>query len=137
MNDALKAFLPRWSSKLRSGEYDHGRGRLRDDNQFCCLGVACAIDRHTRYLGDGFYENDNDARVDYLPDGLAKRLGIHTSPRIDLLTATGRAFLSAHNIPSNTALSNINDNPNRPSHTIFPLIADILDLVAAGDLELS
>jgi hypothetical protein len=136
MNDALKAFLPRWAKALRSPKYAHGRNRLRDHTHYCCLGVACAIDRHTRHLGDGYYENGG-SREDYLPPGLAARLGITVSPRITAVTTTGYDFLNAHNIPSNTGLSNINDDPNRPSHTIFPLIADILDLVAAGDLELS
>ena len=32
-----------WLVALESGEYKQGRGRLRDDNGFCCLGVACDL----------------------------------------------------------------------------------------------
>jgi hypothetical protein len=32
-----------WVTALRSGNYEQGRGRLRTDNQYCCLGVLCDI----------------------------------------------------------------------------------------------
>ena len=32
-----------WVEALRSGKYTQGRGRLKTDVGFCCLGVACDI----------------------------------------------------------------------------------------------
>lgn len=34
-----------WIEKLRSGEFAQTRGRLRKDNSYCCLGVACELYR--------------------------------------------------------------------------------------------
>ena len=39
MNDNAKA----WVKALRSGDYHQGEGRLRKNDSFCCLGVACDI----------------------------------------------------------------------------------------------
>ena len=37
-------FKTKWVKALRSGKYIQGRDTLLDDNgQYCCLGVACAI----------------------------------------------------------------------------------------------
>ena len=33
----------RWVTALESGEYKQGRDRLRDGDDFCCLGVACDL----------------------------------------------------------------------------------------------
>ena len=33
----------RWVERLRSGGDEQGRGALRQDNAFCCLGVLCDI----------------------------------------------------------------------------------------------
>lgn len=32
-----------WVDKLRSNEYTQGRGRLRWDKMYCCLGVGCDL----------------------------------------------------------------------------------------------
>lgn len=41
MNADVKA---RWLAALRSGDYDQGQCRLRDeDDRFCCLGVLCDV----------------------------------------------------------------------------------------------
>lgn len=41
MNPEVKA---KWLAALRSGEYTQGTGTLRDEfDNFCCLGVLCAI----------------------------------------------------------------------------------------------
>ena len=39
MNDNAK----KWVKALRSGDYKQGHGRLRTDDTFCCLGVACDL----------------------------------------------------------------------------------------------
>lgn len=39
-----KSFKTKWLKFLRSGKYVQGRDSLRTSgNEFCCLGVACAI----------------------------------------------------------------------------------------------
>ena len=38
-----KELIEQWIAALRSGEYQQGRERLKDGDNFCCLGVACDI----------------------------------------------------------------------------------------------
>lgn len=33
----------KWVQALRSGEYKQGKDALRDNDKFCCLGVACEV----------------------------------------------------------------------------------------------
>jgi hypothetical protein len=33
----------KWVDALRSGKYNQGRGRLRHDDEYCCLGVFCDL----------------------------------------------------------------------------------------------
>ena len=46
MNPEIKA---KWVAALRSGEYKQGRGQLRSEDLFCCLGVLC--DLHAKETG--------------------------------------------------------------------------------------
>lgn len=46
-----------WQEALRSGEYEQGRGQLRDEDKFCCLGVLLEVSWH----GDWEWADD------YLP----------------------------------------------------------------------
>lgn len=47
MNANVKA----WVEALRSGEYKQGKSFLRQDNAYCCLGVAC--DLYQKATGKG------------------------------------------------------------------------------------
>jgi hypothetical protein len=38
-----KAVKERWIAALESGKYRKARNKLRNGNQFCCLGVLCDI----------------------------------------------------------------------------------------------
>lgn len=38
-----------WVAALRSGRYKQGLNRLRTDDRFCCLGVACDISGLTQW----------------------------------------------------------------------------------------
>ena len=40
MNKEIKA---KWVAALRSGDYVQGKGKLRSDGKFCCLGVLCNL----------------------------------------------------------------------------------------------
>lgn len=39
----FKSDIRKWCKALRSGKYKQARGRLQNENGFCCLGVACKI----------------------------------------------------------------------------------------------
>lgn len=38
-----KAIADKWVKALRSGDYKQGRGKLRHNGNFCCLGVLCNL----------------------------------------------------------------------------------------------
>lgn len=40
MNEDVKR---QWMAALRSGEYEQGYERLKEDGRFCCLGVLCDL----------------------------------------------------------------------------------------------
>lgn len=42
MNKRIKKM---WIKALRSGEYKQGKGYLRQDGEYCCLGVLCDLHR--------------------------------------------------------------------------------------------
>jgi hypothetical protein len=50
-----------WVEALRSDEYKQGKGRLRQDDEFCCLGVACDVFR--KATGEGEWLGRVDAPV--------------------------------------------------------------------------
>ena len=45
---------------LRSGEYEQGRGGLRRDESYCCLGVACAIFQQEKPRSEWFLQEDEE-----------------------------------------------------------------------------
>ena len=51
MNPEMKA---KWVEALRSGEYKQGKGALRREGMFCCLGVLCDLhSKETRTSWEG------------------------------------------------------------------------------------
>ena len=40
-----------WLEALRSGQYTQGRGALRADDRYCCLGVLCDVYRKNVGIG--------------------------------------------------------------------------------------
>ena len=59
MNDLAIA----WVDALRSGKYKQTTRWLRDDDAFCCLGVACELFRQTHGDGEWVTMPDATARV--------------------------------------------------------------------------
>lgn len=49
MNNPL---MVKWIAALRSGKYKQGRGRLRDGDAYCCLGVLCDISGMGEWVED-------------------------------------------------------------------------------------
>ena len=72
----------KWVEALRSGKYQQGRGRLKNEkDQFCCLGVA--TDLFKRNLGKWdnkvhpqFIAKDELVSVSYLPTPIRDVLGL-------------------------------------------------------------
>lgn len=48
MAEPSKRDIERWIAALRSGKYKQGKGQLQSDTGFCCLGVACKINRFNK-----------------------------------------------------------------------------------------
>ena len=48
-----KAFKAKWVKALRSGKYKQGTETLKTGDRYCCLGVACAMQNDTLFLGGG------------------------------------------------------------------------------------
>jgi len=64
-NKLPKRFKERWVKALRSGKYKQTAGRLynKEEDGYCCLGVACAISRVSK----------NNLRG-YIPRNIKKKL---------------------------------------------------------------
>lgn len=43
MTDPNKERLRLWTDALRSGKYQQATGKLKGDEGYCCLGVACMV----------------------------------------------------------------------------------------------
>ena len=75
----------RWVERLRSGGDKQGRGALRQDNAFCCLGVLCDIyaqETGTKWVGN-YDRDDGDmsflGAVEDLPTAVCEWAGLDTS----------------------------------------------------------
>lgn len=71
-----KEHRKQWVEALRSEKYNQGFGALKNNNKFCCLGVACDISK----LGDwdgleytGTIENGGES---LMPDSVRDWLGL-------------------------------------------------------------
>jgi hypothetical protein len=53
-----------WIDALRSGEYKQGRGRLKRDDAYCCLGVLC--DLHRKETGAKWWRSRDPGVDEYL-----------------------------------------------------------------------
>jgi hypothetical protein len=56
MSKPNKENIRAWVQALRSGDFTQGRNRLRTEDKFCCLGVACELHRKLR-PGGAWLEN--------------------------------------------------------------------------------
>ena len=70
-----------WLYALRSGEYTQGHNKLRTDDTFCCLGVACdlfakANPTEGRWSGNEFVTAENGNLCASLPRAVADWLGM-------------------------------------------------------------
>lgn len=108
-------FLDDWTTALRSGDYRQGVGWLRtDDDEFCCLGVACEVLGLESRNQDGKYRYyvGTESSPAYLPPSIAQAIE-YAYPHL----VEGNLEL---NVPS---LIYYNDNEGFD----FSQIADVID----------
>jgi hypothetical protein len=117
-----KEIADRWVAALRSGEYEQGRGQLREGKSFCCLGVLCDIYQKEQGKGhwqdlqeNGLYEfADDEIGLDWsevLPDHVMEWAGMCTTAGT---FAMGEEF---------NTLVELNDDDG----SSFPQIADTIE----------
>ncbi len=65
----------RWIAALRSGEYKQARGKLRDGNAMCCLGVLCDVadPRGWKEVASSWEYQGRDS---YPPTDLLRKVGV-------------------------------------------------------------
>ena len=104
-----KEIADKWVAALRSGKYKQGRGKLRHEDNFCCLGVLCEI--------SGLHYDDNQI---WLPIEIADWAGMKFRNGI-LNTESYYGYNSINSDES--CLTNINDS----GKYTFNDIADIIE----------
>lgn len=78
-SEEMLARREKWAEALESGKYAQTKGRLHDDNGYCCLGVACdlyAKEQNLRWARIGVDVYDFDGKIGLLPDSVASWLGV-------------------------------------------------------------
>jgi len=63
-----KEIADEWVKELRSGKFKQGRGKLKRDDSYCCLGVLCEISKQE-------YKNDHG----FLSYEIQTWAGMHTN----------------------------------------------------------
>jgi hypothetical protein len=113
-----------WIEALESGKYGQATGHLRDDDGFCCLGVACDLadpkgwEPHTEF---SFTHHDS---ASFLPDDVRLSVGLgHESGSFDFesLPRELRREICNYTQYGASALSTLNDRG-----VPFPLIAKVI-----------
>jgi hypothetical protein len=103
----------KWITALRSGEYQQGKGSLRNSyNQFCCLGVFCDIYIKKNPDRAKWEDNTNTFIIDDL------RYGVYLAPIFKEIAG----FSENEFYDCNVALMVMNDNG-----MTFKEIADIIE----------
>ena len=71
--------LLNWVEALESEKFKQGVGQLRDDDKYCCLGVACNVLKIKAVEpDDGYNEYTYDGEEDSLPEKAVSRMGLLT-----------------------------------------------------------
>lgn len=105
----------KWLHALRSGNYKQGVGRLRTDDEFCCLGVLCDL------YPEGYWREGKDEEVDGVmytyrlsKDPIYERIGFPQSAITHLWAEIPSDFVDN--------LAGMNDNGKS-----FEEIADVIE----------
>lgn len=89
-----------WVEVLESGEYRQGRKRLKSEDRYCCLGVACELYMHVTgksLKGTAFYDEEGT-------QALVENLRV-VRDWLGLRDGMGRFFLGG----DSTLLTRLND----------------------------
>lgn len=119
MNPDIKA---RWVAALRAGDYKQGRGYLRVNDKFCCLGVLCDVyakDQGSEWRRPAdceVYRAPTGRNTIMLPDAVAAWAGLDSQ---DPLVPVRRRDATREEL---TALSVLND-----SRRSFKTIANLIE----------
>lgn len=115
----------KWVAALRSDEYQQTTGRLRDENGYCCLGVACDVAR-SEGLGDwdgNHFDTQCGQEDQVLTRDVADWLGLANSNG-GLTTAGADAFRGVE--PEDFLTSNL-AKLNDDDGLTFDAIADVIE----------
>lgn len=86
-----------WLKALESGEYKKGKGSLKSNNQYCCLGVACEV-----LIKAGLKMEVNGACYD----------NEHSTAPRSVVRALGLRSTEGENATRQKCLTRINDSNN-------------------------
>lgn len=71
-----KAVAKVWVEALRSGKYEQGKGALKQDNKYCCLGVLCELSGLSEFEEGSYDEDKYFNEQGYLPEEVMKWSGV-------------------------------------------------------------
>jgi hypothetical protein len=100
-----------WCEALRSGKYKQGKGALKRDGSFCCLGVLCDISGISKW-NDYSALNTYLGRDGILPESVQEWAGMGSQ---------------LGELPVAPDLSELNDGNNDEHGKTFAEIADIIE----------
>lgn len=71
--------IGKWCKALESGQYLQGRGSLRHESRYCCLGVACDVSGLGTWDADNYIIAANDLSSCLMPRAVAEHFGVHVT----------------------------------------------------------
>lgn len=115
-----------WASKLRSGQYLQGKGRLLRDGLYCVLGVGCdafGVEWTDNDTGIIFIHSDEGNVISSLPETVRKYYGLRTN--------RGHMTIRDGGFERYTSLLTLNDMWEWD----FDALADVIESEPEGFLE--
>lgn len=111
-------YKEKWVAALRSGDYKQGRGRLQNEDGFCCLGVLCDVAAKEEPLTYKWEKHGGNNPIMLTPTGSygITEIPKHLSHELGLVNSGGNAitdptvdYITKDGILRNTYLSALND----------------------------
>lgn len=93
-----------WADELQSGKYEQGKGLLKSDGRYCCLGVLCEAVLDLPSVGNdglvGFYvQEGEEERFESLPSSIKTKYSLGksiTQKEADLINSTTTIIVSPY-----------------------------------------
>ena len=112
----FKDIADKWTDALRSGSYEQGAEFLRQNNDFCCLGVLCDL-----YIQE--HNVDEPARKSWMMGSFRVSEGEHEDVVLPLAVKEWSGMQSVEGVlTASDPLSTLNDQGST-----FSEIADIIE----------